>query len=167
MRAVEVPPRLIAPGRGIRDSFDVVFGAHALQTMHGDSVRYGEWNNDKRRVGFAVPVNLPSEFKRFFCGDKLRITTHQERHWHPDGDRVDVKNRMRMHFVGAELFSVRPSFSLTQHPDGTHISCRVEHRARLPPPLNMLAEATMADHTRRELEKFEVALKKFDFGASP
>lgn len=102
--------------------------------------------------------NVPSEIKRFICGDTLKITNKQSRQYEGD-THIHVNNKLKMHFVGAEMFSVRPSFSLEHEGGQTYIRGKIEHRARLPIPLNNICEQFMSMRSQHEIDYFATVLK--------
>lgn len=137
------------------EAFDFLFSTEKLKNFHGKNTYISPWKDDKRTIRFQMDVDaVPQEVRVFFCGEKLRITTTQnvER----EKTRWTVSNRVRLHFVGAELFDVRPTFCLeTDKNDITNLSCKVQHRARLPIPLNGIVERFMASQTLRELNEYK------------
>lgn len=152
MRVVEIPKTFVADAP-LNVAFETAFGKETLARVHGPSVTATEWRNDSRKVRFSVPVlNIPREIRRFFCGDKLRVTATQTREARTDA--VRVTNKLRLHFLGGELFKIRATFVLSHNIHGTYIEGTVEHRAYLPPPINAIAEAFMVDNSRREMEHF-------------
>lgn len=150
-----------APARTTPEqAFEAVFGPETLHVVHGPSVRVSPWDDAGRRtVRFGIDVHaVPAEIRRFFCGNHLRVTTRQQLRKAPD--QWTVKNSMKMHFLGAELFKVSPQFVLAIGSDGAvRFTGTVKHRALLPPPLKGLAEGVMAEHSRRELERYAVAAR--------
>lgn len=138
-------------------ALEAVFGVDVLRRVHGPSLR-GEGPFDargKRAFKFAVDVSaVPAPIRRFFCGKRMRITTRQTLAKKAPDDWT-ITNALKMHFLGAELFKIRPQFWLREGTDGTvSLGGRVQHDARLPPPLCHIAEDFMALHTARELHRF-------------
>lgn len=157
MKEVIIPPIPIGD-MSLDEAFHKVFGEPTLQKVHGPTLKVSDWKNKQRKVQFSLEVRqIPPEIRRFFCGDRFRITTRQTRIDMPA--QIDVKNKIRMHFVGAEFFCVKPCFRLQQHGCQTYISGRVEHHAILPPPLNIIAETFMAEQSKREMEHFGNVLR--------
>jgi hypothetical protein len=159
MKLLPIP--LVSLGQiELDDAFQAVFGSDTLSKVHGPSLKFTEWVDNQRTVKFSVDVdNIPLEVRRFFCGKRLRVTSKQNK---IKGDKyLEVHNRMKMHFLGSELFVIRPVFKLTYNEASgtTEVTGCVKHIARLPPPLNRIAEAFMMEHSRRELEKFSSVLK--------
>lgn len=158
MKQLVLPPvRLAGQHRDLESGLHAVFGPAMLRRVHGPSLR-GEAPFDamgRRAFKFAVRVDsVPPPIRRFFCGSELGVTTRQSVDT-SDPDRWTVTNRMKLHFVGAELFKLRPVFWLERAPDGVvFLGGRVRHDAVLPPPLNGIAEAFMELNTRRELLHF-------------
>jgi hypothetical protein len=159
MKEVIVPPLRLGTD-DMWQGFERVFGSETLERMHGSSVRTSKWRDDKRKVRFTISVDhVPKEVRMFFCGNKLRITTEQHRQVNEAERRIVVTNRMRMHFLGAELFSVKPMFMLHCQGGDTYVSGSVRHHAVLPPPLDMVVESFMAQHSKKQLEHFASVLK--------
>jgi hypothetical protein len=158
MRVLAVPSIRLntPPGPGALDAaLAAVFGPDMLRTMHGPDTVVGGFVNGKRTFGFKISVGeVPRAIRRFFCGSQLRITTRQT----VDAsvpDKYTVTNRLKLHFVGAELFKLRPVFWLERAPDGAvHLGGRVRHDALLPPPLNGIAEGFMMLNSQKELLNF-------------
>jgi hypothetical protein len=154
MRLLEIEPIQIR-GVSIKTAFDQIFHDETLREVHGPSLKATPWDGkNKRLLKFSISLdNVPSEIRRFFCGNKLKITTRQA--LVPQDARYDVKNSIRMHFLGAELFKLKSAFYLEQKDDG-HLSFggRVEHHAILPPPLNGIAEGFMKQQSEREVDHY-------------
>lgn len=158
MKALEVGP--VRERCGLAQAFEAVFGEATLREVHGASLRAGAWAADGRRtLRFDVAVDgIPPEIRRFFCGRRMRVTTRQA--VRRAADEWTVANSLKMHFLGAELFSIRPRFTLRACGPTVELSGTVEHRARLPPPLGALAEELMARHSRREVDRFALAARR-------
>lgn len=138
----------------IDEAFDVVFGRSTLEKIHGMGVKVTDWKNNQRKLQFSINIdNVPRELRRFVCGNKLRVASKQE--MTRTSNEISVTNKVRMHFLGSELFKVKPRFSITSADENTSImNGRVEHHALLPPPLNIIAEHFMSLHTQRELDTY-------------
>lgn len=135
-RVTRLPPFVVSGAATLADAFDRAFGEDALRRAHGDSLQVSSWSACERVYGFEIDVHaVPAEVRRVFCGDRLR-----------------------MHFVGRELFVVRPRFSLACAPDGVLLTAEVEQHALLPPPLCNIVEAFMDASSRSQLERFRAAL---------
>jgi len=135
------------------DFFDNVFGEKTLRFVHGDTVKVQPWDDNKRTVKFALAVNaIPNELKKIFCGDSLRITSFQKRTLLNPEKEIILHQKIRMHFLFAELFSVRPTFTLKKTDTGIFFSSRIEHKARLPIPLNMISEEFMKKNSEQQVE---------------
>jgi len=145
-------------------AYEHIFGEEMLRKFHGDEFKLKRINNTNRIIKFQVYLdNIPMELKRFFCGKNLRITTKQNIS-HNCQDKPNtwtVTSKVRMHFLGAEFFKVKPVF-LLEKKENAHIyfSARVEHHAILPPPLNMIAEHFMHQQTEKEMNQFIELFKK-------
>lgn len=156
MKQVLVPRTRLAGQRDFHGALNAVFGPAMLRRMHGPAVRVGAFDDRGHRTfKFVVPVDqVPAPIRTFFCGSQLGVTTRQAlrkgvRAW-------TVTNSLKLHFVGSELFKIRPTFWLERDPaDGTiALSGCVRHDAVLPPPLCHIAEGFMALNSQRELLHF-------------
>ena len=145
----------------LHDAFEFVFGEETLKIIHGDTLKVKPWNDrNTRTVQFRIQMNnVPREIKRFICGDTLKITNKQTRQYEGD-THIHVNNKLKMHFVGAEMFSVRPSFSLEHEGGKTYIQGKIEHRARLPIPLNNICEQFMTMRSQNEIAYFATVLRQ-------
>jgi hypothetical protein len=159
---------------GIDRAFAAVFGEATLRRVHGPSLRAEPWAGDRRTLRFDVEVSgIPAEIRRFFCGSRMRVRARQTLTKDQTAEGAvtwTVRSAMRMHFLGAELFSVKPVFRLVadaQGREGVEFSGSVEHRARLPPPLKGLAEELMARHTEQELARYTVEARAAFAAAGP
>ena len=160
MKEVCIPKTPLGPFV-LEKAFDIVFGDETLKKVHGDSFHASVWDNDSRKISFSIPIdNIPNELKRFFCGDRMKLTNTQKKIFEPN--TINIINRLKLHFIGAELFGVKPTFCLEydENTKFSYISGRVEHRARLPVPLNIITETFMANNSKRELQFFGDVLKK-------
>ena len=134
-------------------AYEHIFGEAMLRKFHGDNFKLKLINNTNRIIKFEVHLdNTPAELKRFFCGKNLRVTTKQtinrQENW-------TITSKVRMHFLGAEFFRVKPVFILEKK-ENSHIyfSAKIEHHAILPPPLNIIAEHFMHQQTQKEMNQF-------------
>lgn len=157
MKLLTLPPvKLAGPHATDLDAaMNAVFGPHMLRKVHGPSLKAGSFDaKGKRAFKFEIRVDaVPPPIRRFFCGSTLGVSTRQTLDKQPD--KWTVTNRMKLHFVGAELFKLRPVFWLERDPEGgVSLGGRVRHDAVLPPPLNGIAENFMALNTHRELMHF-------------
>lgn len=139
----------------LNDAFDLVFGSETFNRVYpGEETQVAEWNNDERDSKFTIDLGrIPLEIRMFACERHMRVNCHQRRERKTDS--IKVHTRFKMHFVGSELFSVRPTFTLSRDlDDGTiNLGVRVEHRARLPIPFNEIVEVFMRSCSRTELER--------------
>ena len=162
MRTVHIEPTPLGH-MPLEDAFDMIFCRATLEQVHGPSLRLGEWKGGVRTLKFDMDIQgVPKEVARIFCGDKLRFTIKQTRK--EGGGVIEVSNRVRPHFLGAEFISIRPSFKLTHTDDDgiTYISGKVDNIARFPPPINGIVEGFMAEQSVRELERFKSVLATQD-----
>lgn len=158
MKQLDVP-RLRLRCDTLDAAVEAVFGADTLRKVHGDGLRADPFVDGQRTFRFDVDVSaVPAPLRVFFSGSKLGVTTRQtltkrDDHWR-------VTNQLKMHFVGAELFRIRPCFDLTRNAaDGTvSIGGAVRHDASLPRPFSGIAERFMAGHSERELRRFAEVL---------
>lgn len=161
MRVVDVPPTVVPGARDLEHALRVVFGPATLRRVHGPDVVVGDFAGNRRAFDFFVDVGaVPAAIRRFFCGTRMRVTTRQTLCKKAPAAWT-VVNKLKMHFVGAELFGIRPRFVLARDPsDGAvRLGGRVEHYALLPPPLNGIAEAFMAATTREQLDAYADAVR--------
>lgn len=183
MHVITLPPQVLEGALDLGAAFELVFGERTLRQVHGASLRLHEWKRDEsaearhgsgaaiqhRRLAFRIDVpSVPAPVRRFFCGSSLRISVKQvatfscrAADWDHSGveapppDQVEVRNRTRMHFLGAEMVRVKPSFRIFRDPDASEprymMEGRVEHHALLPPPLNGIVEMFMAEQSAAKL----------------
>lgn len=116
----------------LEHAFNIAFSEATLRAVHGASLRLSEWKDDTRTAKFNVAMtNVPNEVKRMICGDSLRVTVRQSRSARDES--IEVRNKVKLHFIGAELVSVRPVFEVTRNSDGVvHLNGWVDNVARLP-----------------------------------
>lgn len=164
---VELMKQLVLPRTrllGVKDmdaALDAVFGPAMLRRVHGPTTRVGSFDAEgTREFQFRVAVDaVPLLIRRFFCGTELAVTARQTLRREPA--TCTVTNQLKLHFVGAELFRLRPQFWVQRDADdGLSLGGVVRHTAVLPPPLSGIAESFMAAHTRRELLHFEQCLRE-------
>lgn len=162
MKVLTVPPiRLrLPPGEGIEAAFKRVFGPDMLRKVHGPDTAVGDFDKGKRTFRFTVKVDqVPPAIRQFFCGSEMGITTRQT--LDATKTRWTITNRLKLHFVGAELFKLRPQFWLESAADGSvSLGGRVRHDAVLPPPLDGIAEGFMMINSQKELLHFAGCLHR-------
>lgn len=139
-----------------------VFGPEMLRKMHGPDTKVGFFDDKgQRKFKFRVKVEgMPAPIRRFFCGKEMGITTRQQLDT-KDDNKWTITNRLKLHFVGAEFFKLRPSFWLERDPatpGAVFLGGAVRHDAVLPPPLNGIAEDFMMLRSRAELMHFAKCL---------
>lgn len=163
MKEVILPPERIG-NKTLVESFELIFSEEVLGKLHGEKFKSSGWFLDKesgqlkRTVQFSMRVDsVPPEVRIFFCGSKLRVTTVQA--LTKFEDTWKVSNKMRMHFLGAELFVVKPEFDLHFIEGVAHITTRVEHHAVMPSPINHIVEAFMSSQTKRQMKEYMDILK--------
>lgn len=159
MKQLVLPRTRLRGQRDLQSALHAVFGPDMLRRVHGSGTRVGEFEGGKRAFKFVVAVdNVPAPIRRFFCGSSLRITTKQTLD-QSDPAKWVVTNRLKLHFVGAEFFKLRPTFWLEQDEDGgVSLGGTVRHDAVLPPPLNGIAEGFMMLNSQKELQHFALCL---------
>jgi hypothetical protein len=184
MREVVLQPRELRGVRSVREAFDKVFGERTARALHGDCLlRLGDWEPAERRRGrghqqqqqqqqqqhagtsvqrrlaFNIDLaDMPAALARFMSGGRTRVSVRQQATW-AEEQEVTVCNHTRMHFLGAEMFRVRPRFRLrAAADDAVWLDGSIQNQALLPPPLNVVAEAFMAEQSRQQLQRFEEAV---------
>ena len=136
-------------------AFEHAFGSSTLRRLHGDTFTASPWHKNLRSCSFelAMPAHVPSEIRRIFCGNRLRVSVRDRVTCDPKV--ISVRSKMRMHFVGSELFIVRPRYRLEPSPcGGVLLHAEVENHALLPPPLCGMVEAFMDASARAQLLRF-------------
>lgn len=147
---------------GMQAALDAAFGRAAMARVHGPSLVIGDFDaKGKRFFTFKIDVSaVPPPIRRFFCASELTISACQVLSKRSDTD-WQLSNKLRMHCVAAELFKIRPTFSLREDRLGrVTLSARVRHDAVLPPPLNGIAEDFMMLNSQKELRHFEQCLRE-------
>lgn len=155
MKELVIPPTPLTKAT-MAEAFEAVFGVPMLRRVHGPDTAVTSFDaKGSRQFTFQVPVdNVPGPIRRFFCGSRLAVTTRQ-RLAKKTADAWHVANRIKLHFVGAELFYLKPLFWLERGNDGVvRLGGRVRHSAILPPPLNSIAESFMMLNSEKELRHF-------------
>ncbi len=155
MKELVIPPTPLAPAT-MTEAFEAVFGVPMLRRVHGPQTKVTPFDaKGSRQFTFDVPVdNVPGPIRRFFAGGRMAVTTRQHLA-RKTPDAWHVTNRIKLHFVGAELFYLKPLFRLERGEDGVvRLGGRVRHSAILPPPLNAIAESFMMLNSERELRHF-------------
>ncbi len=162
MKQLDVPPTRVNR-RELHAAVDAVFGKRMLEKVHGTVEFQSEESFDltrpvsTRAFRFAVTVpRVPAPIRRFFCGDKLHVTTTQTAT--VCASRVQVVNELQLHFKGSRFFKLHPTFWLEATDKGMALGGRVQHNAILFPPLNRIAEGFMMRSSERELLRFRACL---------
>lgn len=161
MKQLIVPRTRLRGQRDLNSALHAVFGPAMLRRMHGADTKVGDFADGKRAFRFVVGVDsVPPPIRRFFCGSQLRVTTRQTLD-QTDPAKWTVTNKLKLHFVGSELFKLRPTFWLEQDPqtNDVYLGGVVRHDAVLPPPLDGIAENFMMLNTRKELVHFATCLR--------
>ena len=132
-----------------------------LQSVHGASVDATAWLNGRRTVRYTMPLppGIPTELAEVVCGKDVRFSVQQAvRAIGKDG--VELGNKVRMHFLGAELLQIRPRMMIRRDPDTNRCSVQahVKVNAVLPTPLNRLAESFMLRQSEVEFAKWAAVI---------
>lgn len=158
MKELHIEPILLR-NISLNNAFDSVFCDETLKKIHGPETKISTWENDKRIIRFSINIEkLPKEIKKFFCGSKLRITSKQTRNIIKDSknnDMITINNRIKMHFIFADFFFIKPNFYLKNTNEGIYFGGIIEHSAVLPPPLNSIAEIFMKSQSEKEIREYK------------
>lgn len=126
-----------------------IFCQDLLYKVHGPSLVVGDWITNQRVLKFEINVrNVPSVLRRFLCGPILKITVNQV------ADDTVLKSSIKMHFVGSEFFSIKPTYYL----EGEHLKGIITHNTLLPWPISKVAENFMLYHSQQEIAKLKAIL---------
>lgn len=155
MKEAILAPTLL-PG-DVSSAIRRALGDAVLRCVHGPNMTVTPWSPAgsraaRRTVSFSMAVEkVPRPVRRFFCGDRMRVTSRQ--HLTRSPGVATVRHELELHFVGARFFRVQPVFTLRKvGDDATTLEARVQNHARFPPPLNGIAERFMAANSQRELD---------------
>ena len=158
MRLARVPPLHLGliP---ISEAFERVFGEDVLRLYHGEGLSVTPWRNFVRDLKFEVKLDsIPQEIRTLLCGKQLRVSCRQSAK--VETREISLRTKMRMHFVGRELFIVRPRFKLVDAgEDGIVFTQEVELHAMLPPPLCNIIEACMSLSCEDQMGKFSETVR--------
>lgn len=149
-----VIPNLYLGNISLEEAFHKVFGPDTMRKIHGEEMTLTPWNHKHERTfKFYVDIpQVPKEIKSLFCGNRLQITTKQQRI--DMSDCIQIKNKVKLHVLGAELVSIKPSFNLYHILNQTYLSVNIEHRARFPPPINSILEGFMVETSKKAFQTF-------------
>ena len=153
----EINPTFCGNYKSLESAVDILMGPDTLRTIHQDlTMRIENWRDDDTRIYeffVDIPENIPKPIRNFFNEDRVRVTTKQKRQLFEN--EIVIDNRLKMHFVGAELFKIKPRFVFTRdaRTGAVNLSGNVSHSAVLPPPFNVIAENFMTACSKRELER--------------
>ena len=157
MKEAILAPTLL-PG-DVSSAIRRALGDAVLRCVHGPNMTVTPWSPAgsraaRRTVSFSMAVEkVPAPVRRFFCGDRMRVTSRQHLTRSAAPDTATVRHELELHFVGARFFRVQPVFTLRKvGDDATTLEARVQNHARFPPPLNGIAERFMAANSQRELD---------------
>lgn len=145
------------PGSNVSESLQAIYNESVLKNVHGDDYIATPWHKDKRKLQYSIIVDgaVPPEISRLVCGgDKMRVTTIQSKCI--SGDSLELKNRVRLHCLGAELVKIKPTFRLFKKPNeqGVFFSARIEHHAIFPAPLNHIIERFMCAQSEKHMNHY-------------
>lgn len=148
-------PKIYLGNISLEDAFNKVFNPDTMKKIHGENMTITNWNNkNERTFKFNIDIPyVPKEIKMFFCGNNIKITTKQYRI--NNDNNIQVKNKTKLHILGAELVSVKPLFTIfNDNNNHACLSVNIEHHARFPPPLNSIIEGFMAETSKKSFKKF-------------
>jgi hypothetical protein len=170
MRTATSEPIVLREATSFDDVLSRAFGKPVLDEVHGPTLRVTDWDGSgTRRVQFNMPIppTIPRQMSRFICGRNLRFSVKQQLAA-VDEAHVKLSNKVRMHFIGAEMFKVQPEFVMRKHEDGAFsVQAHVRVDAILPHPLNRVAEAFMLEHSASEFERWARAVERRSSRAHP
>lgn len=151
----------------MRDAFDKVFGADTLRMTHGDTLVASPWQDNKRTTTFEVNVKgIPWALRHVFHGHGLPVTVSQT--LDPKENSWTVSNDIAMHFVGASLFKTNSWFKIHREDGRVYLTGSVSVSAKLPLPLNRIAEGFMLSRCKKEIETYTKRITEaFAGGATP
>lgn len=144
----------------LKDAFHVLFDdTHMLEYMHQKvGFKTDGWSGDKRVVHFELPhENIPQAVVNLIGGGQIRATTYQEKK--ESSDRIEVKNKIKAHVLGAEFIKIRPQFTLKAVSDNQtlfEIQCKL--CAIMPPPFNKIIEGFMFTSSKTNFVWFKEAV---------
>lgn len=142
-------------------AFNIVFSEDTLTETHGSSIKTTQWKDNMRTTDFYIQIEaIPWALRHIFCGSGLHVTVNQT--MNKTLGLMKVKNEIQTHFIGSRLFKVASEFDLSSKGDHIFLSGKVSCIARLPLPLNMIAERFMINQCKKEITSYtEVVGKKF------
>ena len=151
----------------VETAFEHIFGEGMLRVLYGADVSIGAWTTASdasrtRTIKGKVDVDgAPEEIMRVLGGSKLRASTIQTvRDTSKNSDQsIQVQNKVRMHFLGAELVRVRPQFLIRKSASDRQpvFQADVKLDAFFPPPVNMIVESFMATFARKQIMTVRVS----------
>ncbi len=159
MRVITLGPEKIG-AIPIEDAFEAIYNADILKKLYGPSLKVTPWTDDERTLEFDLDMcDIPHEIQKIFNAPKLHVTNTQQvsRSCH---SKWEINNEMKLHFLGSDLLTIQPYFVLHRQGDITYLTGVVEHQAKLPPPLNGIAEHYMSLQTEKQLTKYKSILKR-------
>lgn len=160
------------------EAIEAAFGEATLAAVHDANVTVLKpWSSFKdpahqdlpaykRSIAIETPFppQFPDALRPFAGTDRLRMTVHQSGVvMMGEGaccERMEVRNRMRVHVLFAELCSVKPKVLLARNPETQEVffSAEVRLDAILPPPVAELAETFMALTCTRNLDAYAACI---------
>lgn len=151
MKIVKAGPINIGPIT-YEQAYHKLFNENNLEKQHGKIIDFRD-TKEYRKFSFEIQVNnIPAELKSFICGKNLKVTTRQYIEKYPE--RWTISNKIKMHFLGAEFFKVKPFFYLEQKNDQIFFSAKIENHAIFLPGLSHIAEHFMCLQAEKEIQNF-------------
>jgi hypothetical protein len=145
----------------LQHAFDVVFGQDTLEHTHGTSLQVTPWQDDERTAEFYVQIGMiPWALRHIFWASGLQVTIYQK--LKKEETVWKVNNDIKMHFIGSRLFKIESYFNLEIKDNHVFLTGGVKCSAKLPLPINMIAESFMLSQCKKEIANYtEVVGKKF------
>ena len=141
----------------MREAFDTVFGSETLKKTHGDTLVASPWQDNKRTTSFEVSVEgIPWALRHVFHGHGLPVTVSQA--LDPKENSWKVSNDIAMHFVGARLFKITSWFEIHRESNRAYLTGSVSVSAKLPLPLNRIAERFMLSRCKKEIDAYTASI---------
>lgn len=143
------------------NAFELIFGTDMMKELYGKDVDVGPWkcideSKKSRKIKGAVKMHgAPKEILKVLGGNTLRATTAQT--IKTNVDEIHVDHNVKMHFLGAELVRVKPTFVLKKEENRSIFAANVKLDAFFPPPLNFVIEGFMANFAKNQV----AIVKKF------
>lgn len=132
---------------GLQEAFSLLFeDADVAKEMHEkNNFEATNWDEKNRRiVKFEMPSdNMPQALIKIVGGGKLRSTTYQEKRLLAS-DKIEVRNKVKPHVIGAEFIKIKPTFTLSSMGANRSIlNMHCKMYAIMPPPFDKIMEGFM------------------------